>query len=403
MDSVTPEVGGKDTDTRYLLRLTSAVFLAYLTMSLPLPALSLYVHNELQMDDFAVGLVIGAQFLSTILTRGYAGKLSDIRGGRYTTRRGMLFCAIACLFYLLSGFVFASIMMKFALLLIARIIMGYGESLLLTGNMTWGFHLLGDKHLSRVMSWQGLGTFGSLAAGAPIGYFLYVSTSFLTLSLVVLLLPFIALLINSAVPSVVVVANKDRPGMLYVISRVLPAGIILSLQSSGFAVIGAFISLLFESRQWLNPGFAITAFGVMFLLVRIFCGHFPQCYGWIRVSVISLLLESLGLAIICFSTTETMALLGSAITGTGCSLFFPAMGVVAMKRVPVEVRGMAAGGFSAFQDIAYMLTGPLCGIIARNVGYSAIYGLCALLALIGALLSLRLHSPEDTSVDDSNR
>jgi len=273
--------------------------------------------------------------------------------------------------------------------------MGYGESLLLTGNMAWGFHLLGDKHLSRVMSWQGLGTFGSLAAGAPIGYFLYTHTNFLTLSLVTLMLPFIALLINAPVPTVVVESNKARPRMMYVIAKILPAGIILSLQSSGFAAIGAFISLLFQSRQWINPGFAITMFGVMFLLMRIFFGHFPQRYGWIRVSAISLLLEALGLVIICLSGTETMALLGSAITGIGCSLFFPAMGVVAMKRVPVEARGMAAGGFSAFQDMAYMVTGPICGLIAGHAGYSAVYGLCAILSLIGAFLSLRLSVNED--------
>lgn len=395
MDSSAAGIDYEAKGTRYLFRLTLAVFLSYLTISLPLPALSLYVHNELHMDDFAVGMVIGAQFLSTILTRGYAGKLADTYGGRYTTRRGMLFCAIACLLYLLSGYAFTSIMVKFVLLLIARIIMGYGESLLLTGNMAWGFHLLGDKHLSRVMSWQGLGTFGSLAAGAPIGYFLYTHTNFLTLSLVTLMLPFIALLINAPVPTVVVESNKARPRMMYVIAKILPAGIILSLQSSGFAAIGAFISLLFQSRQWINPGFAITMFGVMFLLMRIFFGHFPQRYGWIRVSAISLLLEALGLVIICLSGTETMALLGSAITGIGCSLFFPAMGVVAMKRVPVEARGMAAGGFSAFQDMAYMLTGPICGLIAGHAGYSAVYGLCAILSLIGACLSLRLSVNED--------
>lgn len=96
--------------------------------------------KELQMGNFAVGLVTGGQFLSTILTRRDACMLAE-RGGRYLTRRGMMFCAIACLFSLLSGFIFSSIMAKFVLVLIARIIMGYGKSVILTGNMTWDFHL----------------------------------------------------------------------------------------------------------------------------------------------------------------------------------------------------------------------------------------------------------------------
>ena len=99
------------------------------------------------MENFAVALVTGGQFLSMILTRRDACMLAETRRSlshsltHSLTRRGMMFCAIACLFSLLSGFIFSSIMAKFVLVLIARIIMGYGKSVILTGNMTWDFHL----------------------------------------------------------------------------------------------------------------------------------------------------------------------------------------------------------------------------------------------------------------------
>lgn len=364
-----------------------SVFLVFLTIGMALGVIPSFVQRQLGFNSFIVGLVIGLQSIFSLLSRPFVGKLIDTKGAKYSYFIGIVIIMVTGLIYFSAAKFYEVPILSLSLLLLARITHGISESLLLTGSLAWGIGLAGSDKSGKVMSWNGIAIYGGIAVGAPLSIYLTnqfgISISYVFLSIV--LLPLIGWLLTIKLPSVAVNNSTERIPFYKVLNLIFKEGSALALSSIAYGCIISFITLFFLFRNWDNAPLAFGCFGLFYVLTRVFGGNLPDKYGGFIVAVISMIIEIAGQLLIAFSFSETMAIVGCALTGIGTSLIFPALGVLAIKRVAPQMRGTALGAYSAFFDISLGIAGPVAGIIVGWSNYQAIYlfgGISCLLAVL---------------------
>ncbi len=373
-----------------LLLLSAILFISYLCVGMSLPVVPIYVTSQLGLGNAWAGLGVGIAFLATILTRGYAGGLSDHRGPKVAVIRGLAFYAAGALASLGAGLLGQAPWSSYALLIGGRLLIGLGESLVAVGVIAWGIGLVGPARSGKVLALVGAAIYGALAVGGPIGLALLDRFGFSGAMAIGAILPCFGLLAIARLPGVAAHPGADRPPFWSVVGRVWQHGFIVCLQGIGFAAIGAFFTLYFLNRGWSYAGLGLTAFGGGFVLVRLLFGHLPDRIGGLPVAAGSLAIETVGQFLIWNASDPGLALVGAFLTGLGCSMIFPAMGREVVRLVEPHLRGTALGGFSAFQDLAYGLTGPLAGLLADRAGYDSVFLIGMVAAAMGLLIALSL-------------
>lgn len=352
--------------------LALALFVAYLCIAAALPVVPVFVTAKLGYGNGLAGIAVGIGFASTILTRGAAGRIADARGSRRCMVLGLLTYAAAGVVCCGAGWPGCPALAAYAILLAGRLLLGLGESLATVGLIAWCFGVTGPHRSGLVFAVVGMALYGALAVGSPVGLALFEWTGFAGTMIACTFAPLLALMMVLPVAAVPVVAGERLP-FWRIIGRIWKPGLAVTLQGVGYAGIGSFMTLMFLSRGWPHAGLGLTCFGGAFVLVRVLAGSLPDRIGSIPVALVSMAVEGAGQFLLWQAPGSGVALAGAVLTGLGCSLMFPAMGIEVVQRVPAHLRGTAAGGLAMFQDLALGATGPVTGVIADRFGYGTVF------------------------------
>jgi len=374
---------------RIYLNIFSIVFIEFLIMGISLGVLPAFVHETLGFSNLWVGVVIGVQYVATLCARQFSGNLADKAGGKRAVQYGLLLSCLSGLLLLLAGLLATHGVWCLAGLLVARIVLGIGESLLVIGIFAWGFKLVGSANTGKVMVWNGMGMYGGMACGAPLGMALLGYTNLALVFTLTIILPIVAYLIMRLLPAVALPKKAAQIPFYKAINLIWRSGAGLALASIGFGGIASFISLYFIQHNWEGGSLALTSFGASYIIVRLFLAGAPDQYGGAKVAFISLLVELAGQLLVWGGFSSYLTIFGAALTGAGLSLVFPSFGQIAIKKVAPENRGIAMAAYNAFFDIGLAITAPVAGLLAGDGQYQHVYLFGSVAVFISALFALK--------------
>ncbi|MFM1344967.1 MFS transporter [Yersinia proxima] len=372
-----------------ILSIVIFTFVCYLTIGLPLAVLPGFVHNHLGYSSLLAGLVISAQYFATLVSRPHAGRYADLLGPKKVVLFGLSCCGISGIFCGLAFWLDNLPLISVLMLVVGRFFLGVGESFASTGSTLWGMGVVGSIHTARVISWNGVATYGAMAIGAPLGVYLNLHWGLAGIAWLICLAVLLALVFASRKAAVSVVTGK-RIAFRAVLGKIWLYGLGLGFGTVGFGVIATFITLFYADKGWGGAAFSLTLFSVAFVGIRLLFSNSIDRHGGLKVTAVSFLIEIAGLLLIWGAGAPWMVQVGAFLAGAGFSLVFPALGVEAVKQVEPQNQGTALGTYSAFLDLGLGITGPLAGLAIGQFGIPAIYLGAALMVAFGVLLTLRL-------------
>lgn len=381
--------------TWHIVSFTYFTFVCYLSIGLPLAVLPPYVHFRMGYSAALAGLVVSIQYIATLASRPWAGRISDRAGAKVSVEWGMAFCTLSGVLLVAAAALHRAplhfgTLLSLSTLILSRLVLGVGESLGSTGSTLWGITSAGPQHTAKVISFNGISTYGAMALGAPLGVVLDQQWGLASLGMLTILIGAVSFVMASRKCPVHGVPGEHLP-FSHVMLRVAPHGMGLALGGVGYSVLATFVTLFYMSRHWNGAALCLTAFGLAFVAARLLFIHTIDRFGGFQVGIACLVVESLGTLMLWRAPLPWVAFAGAAITGFGFSLVFPALGVEAVKRVTESNRGAALGVFTAFADVSFFLTGPLAGAVIGVYGYTSafLFALVSVLTALGIVLVLR--------------
>lgn len=390
-ESTITEINSNNSNA-FKLKIASYVFLTflgYLAIGLPLAILPIFIHKTLGYSELIAGIVISLQYATTFLCRGMAGKIVDEKGPKPAVLKGMIaFLLSAILLFLAAQFQHQKQISLF-ILIIARLATGCAEGLIGSSPINWAMLAVGKEHTSTAISFNGIASYGALAIGAPLGVILNDAWGIKSIGILIFVISILGYFYAKNKTPLRGEPSKEKKSFMSVIKIVLPFGLGLGLAGIGFGGISNFITLYYDHFQWQHAALCLTVFSVLFILCRIVFSNSIDKFGGLKVGLVSILVETIGLLALWMAKDPNIAMIGAGITGLGFSLVFPALGVVAVSSAPASNAGAALAAYALFIDLSLGVTGPLVGSVISGFGMPVLFLFCAIMVFIGLLITIR--------------
>ena len=362
---------------RFLLVTVAA--LAYFTaIGMLLPVVPQYVRRELDGNNLAVGIAVGAFAVGAIALRPFAGRLGDRYGRRVLLIGGSAVVAVSIFLYALVNVLPGLVGL--------RLLTGVGEAFFFVGAGTMAADLAPEHRRGEAISYWSVAIYGGLAFGPLLGEIALGDHRYHEVWLISGALCAVAMLLSFGTRDVY--AGEPRPGEENVLLHraALAPGSILFLGLIGVTAFTAFMPLYVRDVGLDDSRYLFLEYGILVLIIRLVGARLPDRLGALRAGTAALVGVTGGMTLIAAWRAPVGLYLGTAVFAAGMSLLYPALLVLALAGTGESERASVVGTFSTFFDLALGLGAVIVGAVSAVAGYRAGFLAAAALAALGLVL-----------------
>lgn len=357
-------------------RLWSACFLGFGAIGMTMQVMPAYAHERFGADAIIAGLAVTIGSLATMFSRPVSGRFADQSGGRRVAMAGAILGLIGGIGHLVAT--------NLPILVLARLFLGAGEGALFTGSVGWILAHTEQSQRGRIAGHFGLSMWMGLASGPMLGTALMAIGTYRDVWIAASIVPMLAwVLVASTRPEARVPSGGTKLRRALFPRAAWVPGASGVFASIGYGIIAAFLVPRFAALDFAGGNFALTVFGIAFMMTRFLGSGYADRFGARRVLLSAFLIESAGLAGLFLTHVQWFAFTSTALTGAGLSLLIPSVTSLVTEAADPRERTAALGAVTSAWDLGVAIGGPLGGFVAgaSNAGPFALGAVAALIAI----------------------
>jgi len=359
--------------TREFITITLISLFTFAGFQMLMATLPVYA-KSIGGGNISAGLVVGFFVVSAIIIRPFTGYFLDIHGRRGILLLGILIFA-ACVFSY-------ALLPPLLLLYTLRFIHGFGWGLCSTASSTVATDIIPKARMGEGMGYFGLAGALSMALAPGLGLYIMKHYNFPTLFYASFFMIVIAFVLALTIGYQKAASIKPRFNIIEK-SALRPSVVIFFITMTYGAVV-TFIALYSGQQGIDNIGLFFTIYAVAMSISRPFCGILSDRIGYNYIVVPGIALIMVAMLILSAATTLPYFLAAGVVYGIGFGATQPALMALAVRSAPPQRRGLANSTFFTGFDLGIGLSAIMWGAISERTGYSTMY----LLAVIPAVLAL---------------
>ena len=355
-----------------------------------LPTLPLYIQSHGGSKSSA-GLALAFLTISAIILRPFAGWVLDNYGRKVVLAVGLFVFLVPSLVYIA--------MISIIPLLIFRLIQGFGWGICNTAHGTVAADIIPPQRLGEGLGYFSLTVSISLAMAPAMGLWLVDRFSFQYLFAASSFLTLLSLLLALRIKYHKRTNLPTKSKLVFFEKEALHPSLITLLVALSYSSLASFLALFVRQQGLTTAGLFFTVMAVSSVLSRPVAGKLVDSKGRQGYNiVVSAGLISIILCMLVLSQTSASwyLVLSGLLFGIGLGSLQPTMMALCISKVPSSRKGGALATYWMAFDTGVAAGSIGWGIVAGIFGYSTMFILNIIPAVIGLLIYFLHKKPVST-------